>query len=63
VLLHVSNNSRDDDDIEGLIPITIRWAVALLFIGPFVKSIGDGQVRSFVNLLSMILLLLPFSYL
>ena len=43
ILLHVSNNGKDDDFVESLIPITITYAVIFLYVGPILKSIGDNQ--------------------
>jgi hypothetical protein len=43
ILLHTANHGRDDDAVEALIPMSIELAVALLFVGPLLASIGDGQ--------------------
>jgi hypothetical protein len=43
ILLHTANHGRDDDAVEALIPISVELAVALLFVGPLLASIGDGQ--------------------
>lgn len=43
ILLHVSNDGKDDDFVESLIPITITYAVVFLYVGPILKSIGDNQ--------------------
>ncbi len=43
ILLHISNNGRDDDEAKSLFPITVRMAVVILFAGPMLKSVGDGQ--------------------
>jgi hypothetical protein len=43
ILLHIANHGRDDDAVESLVPISIELAVVLLFIGPILCCIGDGQ--------------------
>lgn len=43
ILIHIANHSRDDDAVEALIPISVELAVAMLFVGPMLSSIGDGQ--------------------
>lgn len=43
ILLHIGNDGSDDDDVRQKIPITIRMALLLIFLGPMVKSVGDGQ--------------------
>ena len=43
ILLHIANNGRDDDTVETLIPISITLAVVLLFLGPLLGGLCDGQ--------------------
>ena len=43
ILLHITNHGRDDDSVESLIPISVEVAVVMLFIGPLLSCIGDGQ--------------------
>jgi hypothetical protein len=43
ILLHIGNHGRDDDAVESLIPMSIELAVVLLFVGPLLSCIGDGQ--------------------
>lgn len=43
ILLHIANSGSDDDDVKGLIPISIELAVAMLFAGPLLASVCDNQ--------------------
>jgi hypothetical protein len=43
ILLHINNNGQDDDQVKAIFPISVEMAVFLLFFGPALKCICDGQ--------------------
>ena len=43
ILLHIANGGSDDDDVKQLIPISVTLAVLMLFLGPLVSGVSDGQ--------------------
>lgn len=43
ILLRVASNGTDDDEGKCVVPITVTAALVMLFLGPALKSIGDGQ--------------------
>jgi hypothetical protein len=48
ILLHISHSGDNSvDEQASFIPISVSFAVALLFIGPVMKSIADGQNYGF----------------
>jgi hypothetical protein len=43
IILHISHDGNDDDDVKTLIPIDIKMAIFMLFIGPMICAVCNGQ--------------------
>jgi hypothetical protein len=70
ILLHISNGGSDDDEVRSLFPISIQMAVVILFVGPLVRSVADGQnyakgrlvCRQTSGRVDLLLILFDFTY-